>query len=942
MTVPPRQPPMAAPITPSKATVAPTPTTVGAKTPAKGAPAKPTEAPQAETSSSTTGGDTTRVQLEKHWDEGAIINSIMRGDFFEKNLCNKYNNLTYHWRFFCVADGDYLYEGGVPKDIKEFYTRLDQKKQVIIAETGVTGYNITEVEMTTVMSNETSRSSMFTGITMKVQEPNGVNFLDAMRDAAAEAGIINYLDFFYYLELTFKGYDAKTGEIVLTPFADLPNGGRWLWTVMVNDIAVNLGSGGGQYTLTMTPAADKVLEAEWANIPDTIIARGSTVREMLDDIQTNLNRAWNRRLVIPENDVKGGFITHEFQVHGVKGSGLPFDPKIKFQKEGLTESAKDAAGASPEDIKSILNAGVDTGTANYEKAQIRSQGFTRDQILDMTLRPQNEDWNNIRTHNSFAIVNPNSKPKDSKGNVRAAGEAAPDNEPAKPTASIPRGTNIPETVISGVFAIAEMAQHLARDSHLDKNNVDDSEEINSKGFRECVTWQVLPEVRFDKGGDRKYDYYTNRYGRTIVWHIYPRIDQEPILSQQQIKNAIDSKGNGVQQSTLAALAARGFLPKRYDYLFTGLNTEVLNFDLNFNFAWQVMLPRIESYYSDQNQHHTRVNPLLLLDQIDANFDSQIGDLQTRARDLQTQTHETGNLDPAEAAKIQAELNLAKEVLARKQEAFKLAQAGRADAERLAKLNLSKGPKPAEQDYQPTFIEDILKKNGSRGIQETANSRIPLIPISFSGGDEAKQQVGFGGTGQYHQGRALLGSVLNQTYGVTTGKFQQVEVGLRGDPFWLGYGSYEKSIQNFHDLTVDPSALAYPNIGSQCFIFRFKYPVGVDDSGTVILKDNETVTGVYKTNVVKSKFSGGQFTQVLEAIRMPLIDLFTSIYGLKTTEDGEQSKPQPQPTAQDKRIIDATTADFSTAGDPKPPKGTTDPTNPAVTDLGTTTGFGAIQ
>lgn len=929
MTTPPRQPPKAAQVTQpgTKAPTAPAPAAPATKTaaaPAAGdktaapTPAKSTTPAQGETDKGAKGGAiTNRPQLVQSWDEEAVVNSIMSGDHFQGNLANKYNNLTYHWRLFCMPDKDFFYDQqGDGLDIKEFYKNLDQYKQVTIAQSGVTGYNITDVEMASVMNDSTSRASQFTEITMKVLEPGGVSFLDALREAAKEAGIFNYMDFFYYLELSFKGYD-EAGHIDLNPFTELPNGGRWLWTVQINDIEVNLNTGGGEYKLSMLPMSQKALDSEWTHVPDTMTIRGNTVGEFLGELERGVNAAWKRRLVLPDD--AEGFIEHKFVIHGIPASNPTAEgEKPRDRNENAVKALWGNIGNQKSEIseqeKQKMKEAVDADL----KEQIAADGIAAEVFEKMALRPQNQDWSNIRTQQSFMIVDPTKNPTKADGTPDESAEAAPADAPDIPTASVPRGTAIPE-IISGLMAVSETAQHLARDAYGDKKAIDESDDIvNSKGFRECVTWQCLPEIRFDKTGERKYDFYTNRYGRTIVWHIYPRIDQEPILSRRQISDAFDKeKGPGVQKKTLSALAKRGFLPKRYDYLFTGLNTEVLNFDLNFNFAWSINLPRFENYYHDQALQHTTVNPMALLDQIDANFDRQYAEWRQRAQ-AHDRTHvdEDPGHDSAEHSELIRQRGELMKMLEQREKARKEAAGERKQAETQAKEIFGNDiNKAAEQDYQRQFIEDLMdrRRDGGANANEVTNSRMPLVPISFGGADEAKQESGYGGTGQWHTGRQLYGAILNQVYGVTTGRFQQVEVQVRGDPFWIGWGSYEEALNHQKSIkqnTVENREhVATHCYGANCFILRFKYPTDVDGSGRIVLKDNETVTGVYKVNRVKNSFKDGVFTQTLEAIRMPLIDLFSSIYGLTTTEGETADQPKPEQNP----MVEAATKDITAGG-----------------------------
>jgi hypothetical protein len=913
----PRQPPKAAPVgtktTPPVAQPTKDAKAPSAKEQAEAAQTKPVQKPaqgEVEHAEGKEAPASTRVELTRQWDDEGMLNSIVRGDHFLKNPTNYYNNLTYHWRLYCMPDRDFLYEGDPVTTIHEFYERLDKYEQVIIAESGVTGYTITDVELNSVFGDAQARGSQPTEITMKILEPNGVSFLDALQTAATAAGIHNFIDFYYYLELTFLGYDEEGNEVT-NPFnvlpqnqwgvdQNLPNGGRWIWAVCINDIEVNLNSGGGEYKLTMLPKDEKSLDSEYANSVDTMLVSGHTVGEFFKNLSHSLNESWNRRLALsPKSE---GYVTHEFQFHGIPPHGNPpsMARKDAVQKGINTEIKKIVDAKQVMDTDEVLDRrkeAADQAGKIHDQQTLFANGITEKQIRDMILAPENKDYNNLRTQQGFAFVDPTPASQQTQEQIDDGEEPLPPDEADIPTANIGRGTPIAE-IINSIMSTCENAQQLARDSTGDGRTADESpESINPKSFRECVSWHIIPEVRYNKKGKWKYDFFTNRYGRHIVWHVYPRIDQEPILSHKQIRDAFaEDTGKKVQEGTLAALAARGFLPKRYDYLFTGLNTEVLNFDLNFNFAWSVMLPRFQSYYHDQNLQHAKVNPLTRLDLIDEHYDRERMAWRERATEHDKAARERGNgkhIDDADQDKehdeIVAKGQRINELELKRNQAYREAVEERNKAvnaiDNETKDRVIKGS--IEQDYQRSFVERYMDEERK---QDRKGSRIPLVPFSFAAGDQPRQEVGLGQTGQWHNGRQLYGAVLNQAYGTVTGRFQQIELNVRGDPFWIGAGCFEQAIQHNNEAVVDRARQAYHFLGQNSFMFRFKYPTDVDESGTVVLKDNETVTGIYKVIKVKNSFSNGMFTQTLEAIRLPLIDLFASVLGIDSTDSGEELQP----------------------------------------------------
>jgi len=130
---------------------------------------------------------------------------------------------------------------------------------------------------------------------------------------------------------------------------------------------------------------------------------------------------------------------------------------------------------------------------------------------------------------------------------------------------------------------------------------------------------------------------------------------------------------------------------------------------------------------------------------------------------------------------------------------------------------------------------------------------------------------------------IYGTILNQAYGPLTSKLMTIELTIRGDPYWLGAGTFEKAISRANDQWSD----VQPNfaVGCNVFILRFAYPLGQDDDGNLLLNNNETVTGCYQVNRVTHHFTDGKFTQVLSATRLPVVDLFSSVFTSAGTGSG---------------------------------------------------------
>ncbi len=758
------------------------------------------------------------------YDQDEIIRQLLTGEHFQDNKANDFYNLTYNWKLFVTADTEVATKEAVnaQSTFDGFYEELAKYEQIIIAESGVTGFNIDSVTMeATVGTDFQTASNAFTNIEMTITEPNGAVFLDALRNSCLELGVQNYQKHFYYLELTFKGYN-EDGSVQLSPFDDMPNGGRWLWTVIITDIQVGMSAGGGTYTLKLTPMSDSLLVNRYNTVPSTREISGSTVGEYMDALVEMLNSYYLRMKVGKD------IITYDVEFH---------------------------------DVKDVMSA---------------------EEVRNMTIVPVEPEKNEER---SLTF-------KEGSGGK---------------TATVGRGYTISD-VLDYLMMSCETAQKLAID--LVDKTIDQQKE-STTGHRQSILWRVEPEVHHNG-----YDPLFNEYCKQITIHVYGFRNHAVVVSSVDEKQ----KSEEVQKAILADLAYRDFLPKKYEYLFTGNNSEVIDIDLNFNLNWSAELPRLTGATQEQAATHAKAQDEATLASQKPSFERKEPQFSIVPPDLYkgaTASSEIAETIPPtdrtligpyaqqiaadrEAAEervrelerqaergedVAAELQKAREELAFRQKVF--VENVQVAVDERARRRAEQPFVAPSRHYEREYGEELTsqKKDFESEVKYRKSFPITLRPL------DPENTSGF--TGQWHSGKSVYGSVLNQAYGPMATQFFQIEMTVRGDPFWIGAGSFEK-------LVLQKSAAFdgdIPNYSEGCntFLFKMLYPLGQDDDGNILLNTNETVTGIYQINRITHKFENGKFTQVLKAIRVPLIDLYRSLYKklypTHVTSTAEEKKPE---------------------------------------------------
>lgn len=412
---------------------------------------------------------------------------------------------------------------------------------------------------------------------------------------------------------------------------------------------------------------------------------------------------------------------------------------------------------------------------------------------------------------------------------------------------IPRGHNITE-LCENIIGISKQGRNLSIWGKQEGDQRGDNALPDGK-YRTGVFYRAYPEVTLGE-----FHPASGNYKKTITYHI------KPFRSLATQLHPTESNKKNRQE---AVTAAKPGTRKRYDYIFTGMNTDVINFDIKFNTAWQAALPRFGGweYYNDMVQTHA------MYDQKAADelkqYRQNVNTAQAAVKDLQNiqQIQNSGVLkvdgrDVAVGSDISRLLGT-QTALAQ----TTLGQNNQAALDKMKQIEQANSKYGALGASGTNFVEDDLSYG--QGIETY---------ISFAQTSEgARRAAGSGASGpKGTRGRGVYGALLEQLYDPSM--FQVIDLTIRGDPFWLG-DAYE----TLYFGTQEPSQYSpNPAAGDCCFTLFFKYPNGVhEDTGSVTFRDQDIYSGLYRCATVESNFVDGMFTQVLHGTRIVAIDAETA-------------------------------------------------------------------
>jgi hypothetical protein len=726
----------------------------------------------------------------------------VRATCWVPNVMSSVEQPAYHIRFYLTED--------VPiplanyKTYPAYYQAVQQLKQTTIAESGVTGLNITSLSINTLAApNNVTRSMSALNLTLTIVEPMGVSFFDMIAEAAAELKISNFAKLFYYVDVRFIGYD--NGQPNMNICKDFDNGGIWTYQVRIQNVAVDSNSAASTYTFEATPFNEHIYTTSDLKLPTTFQPSGSTVGEMLTSLATMLN----------EYDA-------DLYAYNIKTYAFRTTP---CQIDGKTADPS-SWKVTPNDI-----------SFNYER--------------------------------SMAM-----------GTI----EGIDQKTPIKGT--FPAGANIND-VIETIIVSSDEAPRWAKDvPEQDKTIKDD------KSARNCVIFRYEPTIEIVG-----FDPITSQYIETITFDILSYFTAQPVIEQDDVTNAKDPQ---YQVNQAIALTSAGYMCKRYDYMFTGLNTEVMNFDFKYNFNFEVALPKLSGY---QNSHSSYADHALVRDDpkdiraIQARnvaLLAQQKGLQDKLAVLKQSTDATNAAIAAQGGKTTADQtklladNAAlsakySDAVTTSQTAFKSIQQSVQTLKNKAGINSNLVSRLPTSRTQVKYAEDMI------GAAE-----VPRFPISTKqSGDDPRKQVSGQIPESYSRDRSIYGAILDQLYVPMAESLQQITLTVRGDPYWLGTGNIERSIartqSSLNGVVRDhlkPGVMSNRQVdfsyGDVLFLLTFKYPLTVGDDGAPVIKNNESFTGIYRVISIKHDFQDGQFKQEITAVRCQLMDAFKAL-GVKVIE-----------------------------------------------------------
>jgi len=413
-------------------------------------------------------------------------------------------------------------------------------------------------------------------------------------------------------------------------------------------------------------------------------------------------------------------------------------------------------------------------------------------------------------------------------------------------------------------------------------------------------WRIVTETRPVRYDPRR-DTLANDYTIYVVKY------SVGILEQNQTQNSNPPATLAAEKKRFQEYLDKMILRKKYNYIFTGLNDQIIDFDLKINCAYAVAQSRYAGIYSNLSLTDKGVVTHNHAEEEKAESKSAAAavSLQNNASGTDASRAEASSasknaisaseLSPDTSARIKTLLDKSKSndmlsYLREVQKAGGINNDGSLNSSRVAATNLAKPVTETMSQKQFRFISDVNITSAeakSAYSEYTKYAKGKLRPIARIESMQDRQ-VGLGVEANSNSGIQKLSSMFSVAlHSGLDNSFTNIKLTIKGDPFWLSPqpvtdnnsnifmsrrpGGAIEWIKRAHFNTTD-----YVNVlGTDNFLLiRFRSPrIYNDNENPDIAPPNtevETLSGVYKVTRIAHKFEGGKFSQELECIIDPEI------------------------------------------------------------------------
>ena len=435
---------------------------------------------------------------------------------------------------------------------------------------GKVEYYIDDVSIETIIGfNPQTKQSNATGIDFKVTEPLSMGlFLQSLQVASLRSGHKNYLEAPWVLAVEFKGSD-ENGNQVYKP------GTRRIFPLKLVNIDFEVTEGGSVYNVKAIPWHEQALTNEVQSIKTDLQIQGKTVHELLQKGGFSLQQHINRRQ--EERKKKGEVVTPDEVVilfptdrsSATEGLGGAQE-KVESATVNPKDSGSGTSGFTEEDKRKIYESVTGTENApipddfDAELSKLLGIVVKRSEIGD-NIKAYADNLENVNEIGKSELVEsfltgktePFGRPKfvevKDKPGTFERGKVQISNKLS--TLTFKAGTTVQE-IVEEIVILSDYGKKIV-DAKEDENGMVPWYKV------EADVYNITDHENMDKVG---------KYPKVYVYRVIP------------FKVHV-SKFQPATKSSPGIANLKRQACKKYDYIYTGQNDDILEFNINFDVAF---------------------------------------------------------------------------------------------------------------------------------------------------------------------------------------------------------------------------------------------------------------------------------------------------------------------------------------------------------------------
>lgn len=353
---------------------------------------------------------------------------------------------------------------------------------------------------------------------------------------------------------------------------------------------------------------------------------------------------------------------------------------------------------------------------------------------------------------------------------------------------------------------------------------------------------------------RRFDALSRQYQKEIVYNITPFITIEGIHDPVSFSEL--NTDTRLQTLRMDNILRNGLLKKRFDYTYTGLNTEVLNLDLTFNNTFYSLQPINGGAVQGQGSYFdglsTAEQNAVRAKNSFQSVREQISSLNRRLEEIDRERQalfrsrgvSSTALNALEQERQATEFTIAQ--LRRQQ--FDTTTSAEDATRELAELsrNTQNSLSPSAKQY--ITQSDVFA--GSSYIDSIAKS------MNFDYRSVSDSLAASGADLTDNVGTAMLGALELNLNAVESMVEQRIDI--RGDPYWLGKPR-GASVTNTNQANYSEGGIGY--------FLHVRFPTYEGEDGFMNQNfENFTITALFRVLTVQSMYTNGEFKQTLTSFR----------------------------------------------------------------------------